>query len=137
VRIASCIYLLSALVLLGIAVVGTFSNGVRWGTLFLPIFASSFLIQAHALFRSHPNARYYAIFISSALVLCFGYIAASLVVPLGPLSFSEALQIVWPVFTVAVVVATSHLLALLLLVFRPARPNYSLKRTAANRYGVD
>ena len=136
-RVASCIYLLSALAILGIAVVGAFSNGVGWGTLLLPIFASSFLIQAHALFRNHPHAEYYAIFVSGALVLCSGYIAASLVAPRGPLSLSEALQIVWPVFTVAVVVAASHLLAVLLLVFRLARPNYSLKRTAANRHGVN
>ena len=134
-RIASIIYFLTALAYAGRDIQLFLSEGPHLGSIVMVIFVAALVVLANGLFRGNPYARLGAIMGSLALALGFGYMALSLVLPPGALSFSERMEIVGPFFISAVAVAIAHTVALALLFGRPVNPNYSFKATVTGRGG--
>jgi hypothetical protein len=134
---AALIYLATASLVFGLDVLGLVASGPNLGTILFALVGVSFLVQAHSLFRRTSSARPIAIFCSGGLVVAFAYVAIDPFIGRGLAGAAEVLRVFLDLVVVASFIVVLHSAALALLLLRPARPNYSLKRTAASRHGVD
>jgi hypothetical protein len=133
-RIASIIYLLTALAYACWDIQLCLSEGAHLGSIIMVIFVAALLVLANGLFRGKPHARFGAMLVSLGLTLAFGYMAFGLVYPPGGLTFAVRMEIFGPFFVLLVSVAVAHAVAIaLLMVAPPVNPSSSLKATVMDR----
>jgi len=126
-RIAALIFAIAGLAYLAWDVALTLEHGFRLATGLMALVAWAVLYQGYALFRAKKGARWGGIFTAAIFSLSSAFIVILIIQPPLPYGLSSIHASLWPMLGVLAAVSVAFgLVAVLLVLAKPPRPNLSL-----------